>query len=280
MDQLRQDPSRIHLQWFAEEGNGDEGGALSEIVNDGSSEGDAAPAKDAPKEGEGKALQTPELPGFAAGLTKTLKGNAKAVEFVQRFKGLDEAILHGMDLESRIGGMVAIPGKDATPEQRAAFLKAAGLDVPDKAEDYDLEPDKGVTQDPAQIKEYKALAKDLGLSKAQAKELYRRAQETAKKEMAGFSATVKAEREAAMASLKKDYGDDFPVQMDNIRRAMTAYVPKELVADISRSTLGSNPGFLKFLAKIGEMAREDSASTPPGDHKGGRTAAEILYPKK
>jgi hypothetical protein len=290
------DPRSVHLQWFAEEGNPPEGsGKVAEaagsfaarlIDKPGSAEGKEGtpPAQDAAPKGAGEEShkQTPsELPGYVAGFSKGLKADQKAMDYASKFKTLDDAIRAGMEAESKIGGMVGIPGKDATPEEKAAYLKKIGYDVPDKPEDYELTLDKRLEQDPAEIAEFKATAKALGLTKDQAKSLYLMTQEAALKDVIAYREAQAAAVRDVEASLHKQWGEEYPVQVENAQRALRAYGSKDLAQDIEEVGIGNKASFIQFLARIGKITREDSAAAKAGGQGGGeKSAAELLYPNQ
>ena len=279
-----QDPNPIHLQWFAEEGNAPaeskaEGGSfVAALTQDAGSPATETQADKGAGQ-ESKTQTAPQLPGFAAGLTKELKADQKVAGYVSRFKTMDEAIRAGLEAESKVGSMVAVPGKDATPEEKAAFYAKVGLDIPEKAEGYELELDKRLDQDKEQVIEFRNLAKDLGLSKAQAKEMFRLAQEKAFQELASYRETQAAAKVEVESTLKKEWGDDYPAQTENVRRALRAYGDRDLAEAIEDTGMGNKPAFIRLLAKIGKMTREDSASARSGaPGKADKTAAQILYP--
>lgn len=49
-------------------------------------------------------------------------------DYAKRFKSVDDLIDGGLNLRKEISGRIKVPGKDATPEDRAAFNKAIGAD--------------------------------------------------------------------------------------------------------------------------------------------------------
>jgi len=289
------DPRLVNLQWFADEGNPpadrgqgaeDAGSFVAGLTQEtpGSAEGnegkppaqEAAP-KEAPKESP---KQTVELPGYAAGLTKDLKADPRAQGYVAKFKNMDEVIRAGMEAESKIGSMVSVPGKDAKPEERAAFFKKVGLEIPDNPDGYELEWDKRLEKDPEAEKEYRALAHQLGFTKDQAKRFHALTQEKAIAELTSYRESQAQAKKEVETALKKEYGDDYPSQVENVRRALRAYGSADLARDIEDTGIGNRASFIRLLASIGKITREDSAAARPGAGGGEKNAADLFYPNQ
>jgi hypothetical protein len=118
----------------------------------------AAPAEGAP-------APTVELPGWANATTKELRSDPRFMDFAKRYGKFDEVVKSAMDLTAKVSEVPADPD---------------GYEV---ETDPDLEYDQAKLQD--QLKEFKEMSHKLGLSKAQAKELYRMATEKEKEKVLG-----------------------------------------------------------------------------------------------
>ena len=88
--------------------------------------------------------------------------------------GVDALAKSARESEKLLGGMVKLPGKDATPEERDAFLNKLGR--PEKADGYQFTPPKdlpeGLPYDGDRAKAFAGVAHKLGISQEQAAGLH------------------------------------------------------------------------------------------------------------
>lgn len=118
---------------------------------------------------------------------------------------------HVYHQEKLVGGSIRIPGKDATPEERNAFLDKLGRREPDK---YELVVPKDLPEelpyDGETAKAFRTKAHELGLTQEQAAGIHDwYAGQTVEtyKGIAAQTATQKAEKaKAAVTSLEKEWG--------------------------------------------------------------------------
>jgi len=208
----------------------------------------------------------PKLPGFTAAATKELRSDPRFIAWASKFKSFDDAVKSALELESKMGTMVAIPGEDATPEQKAEFYKRLG--VPEKPEEYELPEIDGLEYDEEAIAEFKGLAKELNLTKEQAKKFYEYAaskskaiQEQAAQQMEENEAKRKAEKEAVISTLKKEWGDDFEPNQQILKRGFANYATPSLIKKINDTGLGNDVDLVKLFYELGKTVMED-----PGAH--------------
>jgi hypothetical protein len=78
----------------------------------------------------------------------------------------------------------------------------------------------------------------------------------------------------------KDFGGEkLSTSLKAARRVLQSYADPKWVEALERSPLGSEPGFLRMLARIGARMGEDSSS-PAGNHPdmAAKSRQDILYP--
>lgn len=298
-------PQFIHLQWFAEgDGAGNPGdgsgegvkpaGSFATSLTDGATgsggkESSTQPAQDPPKgkpaekqEG-GKEKPTPELPGWTNATTKELRADPRFAAFASKFKSFDDAVKSAIELESKIGSMASIPGKESKPEEIAEFYQKLG--VPEKPEGYDLKKHEGLAYSDENLAEYREFAHKLHLTKEQAAAMFDMVNERAAKELQDFAAKKQRESEEAVAgcesTLKQEWGASFDKNLATTRRGLAAYADKDLMNDAAATGMGNSPAFLRLFFRLGQLTQEDStAHRAPGGRPGAKPLEDVLYPKK
>jgi hypothetical protein len=170
------------------------------------------------------------------------------------FDGLAKSLADNMAAaRSKTEGMVRVPGADAKPEERAAFLKALG--VPDKPEDYGLKaPEKlpeGAAWDEGFAGEFTKMAHSLGLTKEQTAKL---AEWNLTMQAQGYQREMTeggAAYEAEVATLKKTFGADFEKRsLDAKRVAATVGLPDDHPVFWRADTVIA-------MAKVADLISED-----------------------
>ena len=229
-------------------------------------------------------------------------GDAKAVKReLKRLEGItDPAGLYGMyrELESKFtsGGLVKVPGKDAKPEDIAAFHKALG--VPEKSEDYfkDIklangavvgEADKPLADDfaaavhkagaPPQVVNA-ALNWYFGNQEKQAATLdesddkFRRESELALKEELGPAFRRKTNAIASLFELAPGGAD--------VKNEKSLYARLMAGRTADGAVIGNDPDMVRFLVALA-MDRNPSASVvEDGDQTGKSIETEIATIEK
>lgn len=150
--------------------------------------------------------------------------------------------------------------------------------VPDKPEGYELTFAKATQVDTGLLDTFKATAKDLGLTRAQAQKLGSMYEAHIDKAAADFQAAqTKAlldARKGWEAEIKKS--PDFDKELAQIQSALRQFGDKELYDLLDQTNLGSHPKMWAFMAKVGKALAE------PGFHGTGagqaKSAAQVLYP--
>lgn len=163
----------------------------------------------------------------------------------------------------RLIGMkrVVVPGKDATPEQRAEFFNAIGR--PEKVEQYRMpkvDLPEGLSVDEAVLKKATELFHKSGITSDQADALlpfYYQLQ--IEQHNSGAAARTKAQAEAE-ASLKAEWGDKYASNLDIAKNTIRKFADDAALDQLEASGLGNHPALVKALHKIGAQLLEDRAS--------------------
>lgn len=232
---------------------------------------------------------------YAAGNEKAYK---KELARLQRIT--DPSGLYGMyrELEGKFtsGGLVKLPGKDAKPEDIAAFHKALG--VPEKPEDYlnEIKLEKGVVigdADKPMLSSVLDTVHKAGgtpqVVNAIVNWYYSQQEENAAK----LDEADDAFRHEAMAALKEEYGSSF-------RRKTSAIAPLFAQApggtDIKNENslfarllggrtadgkiIGNDPDIVRFLVGLAQEINPSATVTEDGDQSGKSVNDEIAEIEK
>lgn len=178
---------------------------------------------------------------------------------------------------------VTMPGKDATPEEWAAFYEKLR---PENADAYELPVPEG--DDGAFAKEASAWLHESGLSKEQAGKLAGKWNEYVASQQ---QATAAAEAAAAQAQhvkntaeqgeLQQEWGQQFEANMHHAKMAVQQFLPKEGAGDII-GAIESKIGYkatIQFLHNIGTRLGEHDAAGLGANTAGvaKKTTEQVLY---
>lgn len=180
---------------------------------------------------------------------------------------------------------LTLPGKDATPEQWAAFYQKIGK--PESVDGYEIKPADG--SDGSFEKEALPLFHKANLTKEQAAVLHKGynemrtnalAQIAQQEEAAAKAAEVKNTAEAAQ--LQQEWGDKHGENMEFAKRAVNQFIPKEKAGD-AIAALESVLGYsatIKLMNSIGKGLAEHGAPGLGLQNNGGvqKDPADVLFP--
>jgi hypothetical protein len=182
-----------------------------------------------------------------------------------------------------------MPGKDATPEEWAAFYKQAG--APEKAEDYQVALPEG--DDPENAARIQALFKEANLLPEQAakllevrNKLFAESNAAAAKAQADADAAMDAKNKQEAADLANEWGAKQTENMEMVRRGATQFIeggPErqyKVIAAMEKE-LGYKDT-MKFFQSIGQrIAEHDAAGLGSNNGQGAapKTMAERIYGK-
>lgn len=168
-------------------------------------------------------------------------------------------------LSKRMGSAVNLPGKDAKPDEVAAFkqrLIEAGV-VPAPPKDIsvygNLKPEKlpeGLSWDDATAKTFGETLLKHGASKELAQELIA----LHEKVLLGTQQTLSTAREASLAKLKAEHGEKYDERMEMAERlAQGIFTDPEEVKFFEETGIGRSPRFQSVMMRLAPLAMQDSS---------------------
>lgn len=181
-------------------------------------------------------------------------------EYRDKFTGFDSykefvnAAAEALELKDKA---IVKPAEDASPEEWARFYAAVGR--PDEPDGYDLDETEGEL-----VGAFKTKAHELGLTTAQAKELFAWYGEQQKAAKDAAQKQIAESAEQVRAQLREEWKDQYDAQMKNIERFAKKYGSEELTQELANPDVGNNPVLIKTLAKAGaDLASDDLIEGKP-----------------
>lgn len=218
-------------------------------------------------------------PDWRSGWDDTLK-NDPALKDVK-----DPAALAKMYLDTKklVGQKLGIPGKDATPEAKAAFHEAMG--VPKDAAGYEFKAPENLPEalkgayDQAHADKWAARMRELGIPKEAANTLRNELFNEMTEELKGINAEAE-KSDAKFAEMAKGiYGDDAKVTaaLQNVRTMIEKHAPpalKDAAKNLPNSALLLAAAVIRgeTLALTGE---DKTIGKDDGSNSGGQTKEQL-----
>jgi len=236
---------------------------------------------------EGGANGADSRPQWMASLPDAYKQH----EGFAQFKEPSEAWAKFDTLLKAEGSMVTIPGKDAKPEEVAAFYSKLGR--PENVDGYKItkpaDLPEGIPYDPAIEAEFKKFAHAQNLTAAQAESLYGWYYGLVKNGHASEQARLEKAQGEAIDKLKTDWGAKFDGNKEIAIRAFKTFGNEETAALLDKQVdgvkLGDHPAFIKLFHSIGTKIMDDKATFGKDGGAGGDTVeaqerkrAEQMFP--
>lgn len=179
--------------------------------------------------------------------------NERSLDSIKNFSTLAQSYVHA---QKAIGAnKVAIPGADATPEEKSAFYNALGR--PEKAEDYKIETPadipEGLVFNDESMNEFKKFAFEHGLSQEQANKAVEFQGQMLAKEYQASVAAAEAEFVQTEAKLKTEFGPNYNNTIAQCNKAMQTF---GVVETLKNAGLLNNYEVIKMFSKIGGSLSE------------------------
>lgn len=184
-------------------------------------------------------------------------------KFAENMASPTDAVKAAREMRQQLSTRVKLPGKDAKPEEHAAFAKAVGAG--EKVEEYVSAFPKGEgepndTDKLVQSKVAEVLHKH-HVPLAATAELHSVVAEVAKNIEAEQERVALKGREEADAALRKEWGADYDGNVALASRAAKAFGGDEFLRWASETVingvkLGDHPGFVKTFGTIGRRMGE------------------------
>lgn len=194
---------------------------------------------------QGGGDQTPN--GWTTSIKKDVR--EKYQDQLKDFNGPTELVENYFSTKQKLENAVVKPGEDASEEDLAAYRKAMG--IPDSPDGYEIEGDI----DDGTKKELQKMFHDSQLSTDQAKKVHESVanlvQEKAQAEVRKYQQT----KQNNEAELRKEWGDNYPVELEYASRAAKEYGVYEM---LSQHWLGNDAKLLKAFAQIGRTISSDN----------------------
>ncbi len=208
-----------------------------------------------------------------AGVSEDLRGDRNLTE-VRTVRDLAEQFANAQKLIGK-KTINAIPGEDATDEERAKFFQALG--VPDDPDGYELNLEnmpEGTAPDEELTAQFKQAAKEANLTKAQAQGLLDWFNTQSGQRLEQMQSQMTEQFQTAEAELKKEWGKQFDKNLEIANRMVDKY---ELGDILKQKGLDNDPNLANFLYKVGKEMGEDSNIQTP--RSGGTVGADAAQSK-
>lgn len=240
--------------------------------NAGTTPGEGAPVS---QEG-GPEGDAGEIPKYHDQFSDDLKGHKSLTKF-QTVSDLGRSYV---ELEGKMGGMIAIPGEEASDEELAAFRGKLG--IPESPDKYDLSLDEGF---PDYVKtgladSEESLRKHLhnaGVSQEAAQVIYGWLASELKAGGEALNAVKTKRQNEAEAALKAKWGDSVTENKRIMEDAVNAFGTDEFKTRATEEGWVNDPVFMETFYQIGLNLKEDSFLTggkPRPDTGGLNTGAK------
>lgn len=165
-----------------------------------------------------------------------------------------------VELEGKLGKSVVLPAQDASAEDWQKFYERVGR--PKAADEYAI--DRGSAPD-EQVKAFKALAHEAGLTNAQANKMWKDLQKSSDAQRQAALEQYTARAKESDALLRKEYGALYDGKMADARKAYATVFDTDLQKEIAEAGLAANPRFIRVMAELGAQLKDDAFLRPAGD---------------
>jgi hypothetical protein len=192
--------------------------------------------------------EPPKLAAWAEQLPPELRGNPEAARSLAKYAKVGDLAKALLEAEAKLAGG-GVPGKDAAPEETAAYWEKLGK--PKTAEGYAFakEPDGAV---------FARAALEANLTAAQAEALYAGLNGLGKRQAEAAREALDRQVAEADAAMRKEHGGRYAEKMRFFISGCDAAGP-EVRRLLYQSGLGANPGIIKAFTALGEMHAESSS---------------------
>lgn len=194
---------------------------------------------------EGSKENGQELPAWTEQLPAELK-TADFLKTFSKFKKVGDLAKSYSELEKKTGNSIAIPGENASEEEKAAFYEKLGRLK--SADEYKV-PDEALNF-------YKKLAYENNLSQGQLDSIIKAVADNGMKMIADNAESQKKQAMATDAALHAEYGDTYSEKMELLQRGIRDYGGNELGAKLQATGLLYDHQIIKMFIALGEQNAE------------------------
>lgn len=181
--------------------------------------------------------------------TEQLPAELKTADFLKtfsKFKKVGDLAKSYSELEKKSGNSIAIPGDDASDEEKAAFYEKLGRLK--SADEYKV-PDESLNF-------YRKLAYENNLSQGQLDNIIKAVADNGLKMLANNAEQQKKQAMATDAALHAEYGDSYSEKMELLQRGIRDYGGNELGAKLQATGLLYDPQIVRMFIALGEQNAE------------------------
>jgi enamine deaminase RidA (YjgF/YER057c/UK114 family) len=214
-----------------------------------------------PSQGSGTGGEL-KLAAWTQQVSKEIRENPELAKELAPFEKLDDLVKAHIDQKKKS----AIPGKDAKPEDVAAFWKALGH--PEKPDGYTLAKDKTTGT-------FITAAHAARLTDEQANAMWKEVSSNQNQLIASRQAAQQAELTATMDTLKKEYGEKFAYAVELFDRAVgnSGKTNSPLMQTLVDSGLVGNQSIIRAFIALGEAQQE--SGSPRSDASPGQSMKSV-----
>lgn len=199
------------------------------------------------------------VPGWISGVPDEFKerDEVKSHKTVGGFvkESLDDRAAHA-ELKTKIETAIFKPGENATDEEKLTFRTSMG--VPEKPEGYNL-TNGDVEHSPEFETWFRGVAHEIGMSQEEVTNLVPRFDAYMEGIVEGVAEAKEKAVTDAEASLKTEWGSQYPENIEFTRRGFERFFEKDeaFKGFLEEGGLGNDPRLLKMVFKFGKAMGDD-----------------------
>jgi hypothetical protein len=221
------------------------------------------PDEIAPVAPEGTPAVTPDVAPAEQNWLLSMPEDLQNDPTLNNYKNIEEMARGFVETKRMVGDRVKIPDENTPPEEAAKFFTRLGRpETPDGYELSKVDLPATMPIDEGVVKNFKAKAHELGLTKKQADGIYTDYLNNLKgmndKILTDYDTGVKQQLEV----LKTRWGDDFEANKTKAINTFMSFADPALQATVEREGWGNNPDFVELFHKIGLATSEDKLRSP------------------
>ena len=186
--------------------------------------------------------------------------------FASRYTGPADLAKSALDFRQKLSSIVGVPGDGAGTQERESYRKAVG--IPESPGGYDVALPDGVDLDAEGQDRVERFLGAVHSAEATSK-MVRAALDWYFTEAADFVAAderkTKAEADALMATLRKEWGADYDANLEIAKRAADSFAGTDILVRLERET--GDAKLIKMFAEICRRMGEDSIGPSLGDDR-------------
>ncbi len=190
--------------------------------------------------------------------------DAAAAEKLKKFGKVGDLAKSYLELEGKLGNSITKPGENASAEEIENFYR--GLGKPESADKYSIEGDDA--------KMFREMAFKNNLTDEQAKALYASLQDVGKNALEAQKQAFAQQAHDTQAALQAEYGKEYPVKVEMLKRGIAAYGGKTLGAKLQQAGLLGDKEIVQMFILLGEQSQEGGSAVNNGKADGYKSITE------